>query len=139
MKPGDKIGSATVVGVKESRLPDGKPAERTSKADCRMNKTEQQYAWFLDDQLKNMMIERWRFESIKLRLADDTWYTPDFCVMVSPGWMVMVEIKGFLRDDAAVKFKVAREMYPEFGWMMLSKRNGAWYVKMGEGTALLIP
>ncbi|MGE9659183.1 DUF1064 domain-containing protein, partial [Snodgrassella alvi] len=54
----------------------------------------------------------YRFEGVKLRLADNTFYTPDYCVMRSDGMMEMHEVKGFWQDDARVKIKVAADMYP---------------------------
>ncbi|MGE9659113.1 DUF1064 domain-containing protein, partial [Snodgrassella alvi] len=54
----------------------------------------------------------YRFEGVKLRLADNTFYTPDYCVMRSDGTMEMHEVKGFWQDDARVKIKVAADMYP---------------------------
>jgi hypothetical protein len=94
----------------------------------RMNKTEVRYEQEVLKVLQHTgEIDWYWFESIKFRLADRTWYTPDFMI-VSGGdrnWTA-VEIKGFLRDDAAVKFKVAREMYPQIKWEMLRYRKGQW-------------
>lgn len=77
-----------------------------------MNKSE---AWFLDwlrADPENMVI---RYEPIKLRLADRTYYTPDFLVIRGDGAVVFHEVKGgFWEDDARVKIKVAAETYPEF-------------------------
>ena len=54
----------------------------------------------------------YRFEGIKLRLADNTFYTPDFAVMLATGEMELHEVKGFWTDDARVKTKVAADQYP---------------------------
>lgn len=104
-----------------------------------MNKLEQQYAWFLGDLLKAGLIRGWRFESLKVRLADRTWYTPDFCVLFNDGMRAMVETKGWCRDDAAVKFKIAEELYPEYVWMMIGKVKGTWKVMRGTTIQLLHP
>jgi hypothetical protein len=53
-----------------------------------------------------------KFEAIKLRLADATFYTPDFAVLPASGVLEMHEVKGFWRDDARVKIKVAASIYP---------------------------
>lgn len=77
-----------------------------------MNKTEARYAAHLES-LKHAGEVLWyRFEGLKLRLADSTFYTPDFAVMLADGQMEMHEVKGFWTDDARVKIKVAAEMYP---------------------------
>ncbi len=77
-----------------------------------MNKTEAAY----DDHLKALLnigtIVWYKFEALKFRLADNTFYTPDFAVMGLGGIMEIHEVKGFWQDDARVKIKVAAEMYP---------------------------
>jgi hypothetical protein len=54
----------------------------------------------------------YRFEGMKFRLADNTFYTPDFALMRLDGQIEIHEVKGFWQDDARVKIKVASEMYP---------------------------
>ena len=44
----------------------------------RMNKTEAAYAELLAARAHVGEILEFKFESLKLRLADRTWYTPDF-------------------------------------------------------------
>lgn len=57
---------------------------------------------------------------IKLRLADKTWYQPDFVTVRPDGSMTFIEVKGFWRDDARVKIKVAAELYAWFGFMAVT-------------------
>ena len=84
-----------------------------------MNKTEQAYAERLDLLRRGGEIRSWRFEGIKLRLAEKTFLTPDFYV-VTHDQMELHEVKGgFVEDDAVVKIKVAAEMYPEFAFKMI--------------------
>ncbi len=92
-----------------------------------MNKTEQRYA----DELRILEgkdeITWWKFEPIKLRLASNTFYTPDFMVMYPNGMMEIVEIKGFWTEKARVKTKVAASEYFMFRFIALktrSKKNG---------------
>jgi hypothetical protein len=77
-----------------------------------MNKTEAAYAAYLEMQRIGGMVAWYKFESVKLRLADKTFYSPDFAVMLSSGELQMHEVKGFWQDDARVKIKVAAELYP---------------------------
>jgi hypothetical protein len=93
-----------------------------------MNKTEAAYAAHLDWLTREGFVRSYLFGSVKLRLARKTWYTPDFFV-VYRGHYEFVEVKGFLRDDAAAKFKIAREMYPFAMWRMV-KREGGRFVEM---------
>lgn len=77
-----------------------------------MNKTEEAYAAYLD-RLRSAGDVLWfRFEGLKFRLADNTFYTPDFAVMRADGQLEAHEVKGFWTDDARVKIKVAAEQYP---------------------------
>jgi len=97
-----------------------------------MNKTEQSYAGCLD-QLKHAGKILWySFEAIKLRLADNTFYTPDFAVMAADGVIELHEVKGFWTDDARVKIKVAAEKFP-FRFVAIKPRaqktGGGWEVE----------
>jgi hypothetical protein len=77
-----------------------------------MNKTETAYAAHLDALKAAGAVAWWRFEGVKLRLADSTFYTPDFAVMLKDGSLECHEVKGFWADDARAKIKIAAEMYP---------------------------
>jgi hypothetical protein len=96
-----------------------------------MNKTEAAYARRLELQRVAGEISWWKFEGIKLRLADNTFYTPDFNVMIGEdGVLEMREVKGgFWMEDARVKIKVAAAMYPFrfIGVMPIAKnKGGGW-------------
>ena len=95
----------------------------------RMNKTEAKYSQELDAMLFSRQILGYHFGRVKFGLADRTWYTPDF-IVVYPTHIEVVEIKGFLRDDAAAKFKIAAETFPWFKWKMLRLRKGEWGIVM---------
>ena len=95
-----------------------------------MNKTEQRYADELALLLRHGDIVFWQFEAIKLRLADNTFYTPDFLVMYPNGLVELVEIKGFWTSSARVKTKVAAELFWMFRFIALQPRpkkdGGGW-------------
>ncbi|HDS1649026.1 TPA: DUF1064 domain-containing protein [Stenotrophomonas maltophilia] len=94
-----------------------------------MNKTEQAYAQHLERLRMCGDVEWFRFEGVKLRLADNTFYTPDFAVMSGDSVMEMHEVKGFWTDDARVKIKVAAGQYP-FRFVAVQARakkdGGGW-------------
>lgn len=94
-----------------------------------MNKSEAAYAAYLETLKRAGAVVWYRFEGVKLRLADNTFYTPDFAVMDSDGVMEMHEVKGFWQDDARAKIKIAAEMYP-FRFRALKvipkKNGGGW-------------
>lgn len=76
------------------------------------NGTEREYGAVLRARQAAGEVAWFRFEGLKLRLADNTFYTPDFAVMLADGSLECHEVKGHWQDDARVKIKVAAEMYP---------------------------
>ena len=92
----------------------------------RMNKTEAAYAQHLHALQLGGKVKGWRFESLTLRLADATRYTPDFLVELFVGPLELHEVKGFWRDDARVKFKVAAELFPMFRFVAVKRKNRQW-------------
>lgn len=102
-----------------------KARARPKRNHGQMNKTEARY---LEQIIKPALLcgdyVSARFESIKLRLADRTFYTPDFQVITKDGEIEFHEVKGgFIEDDAMVKFKVAAEQYPEFRWILVQQKT----------------
>lgn len=97
-----------------------------------MNKTESSYAQRLEEQKQAGAVKWYRFEGIKLRLADNTFYTADFVVMADDDVLELHEVKGFWRDDARIKIKVAAEQYP-FRFIAVrvrpKKHGGGWEVE----------
>ncbi|PHV31754.1 DUF1064 domain-containing protein [Janthinobacterium sp. BJB312] len=77
-----------------------------------MNKTEQAYALTLEQRKAAGEVEWYKFEGLKFRLADNTFYTPDFAVLLAGGALEAHEVKGFWQDDARAKIKIAADMYP---------------------------
>ncbi|MDN7814892.1 hypothetical protein [Burkholderia vietnamiensis] len=78
----------------------------------RMNKTEAAYAAVLAARLHAGEILWFRFEAHKLRLADNTFYTPDFTVITAAGQTEYHEVKGRWTDKARAKTKIAADQYP---------------------------
>jgi hypothetical protein len=94
-----------------------------------MNRTEAAYASHLDLLKTAGEILWYRFEGIKLRLADNTFLTVDFAVMMADGTLEMHECKGYMEEDANVKLKVAAASYP-FRFILVRKKaekdGGGW-------------
>ena len=97
-----------------------------------MNKTEAAYDAHLAAQHHAGQILWRKFEGLKLRLADNTFYTPDFAVMAADGVMECHEVKGYWQDDARAKIKVAADLYP-FRFIAVrakpKKDGGGWAVE----------
>lgn len=80
-------------------------------------------------------------QSFTLKIGNGVRYTPDFAVITDAtnGHPTPVcefrfyEVKGFMRDDAAVKLKVAASLFPLFGFHLVTKRpkklGGGWDVQ----------
>ena len=92
-----------------------------------MNKTEALYADHLELRKRDGDVVWWKFEGIKLRLADNTFLTPDFSVMLRTGIMQLHDVKGFMMDDANVKLKVAADQYP-FQFFVVRKSKIGWKI-----------
>ena len=90
-----------------------------------MNKTEERYARHLDSLKLAGEVLWWKFEGIKLRLAEATFYTPDFAVIVDSHVMELHEVKGYWQDDAKVKIKMAASMYP-FRFIAVTHSKKGW-------------
>lgn len=60
---------------------------------------------------------------VNLRLADKTFFRPDFLVVAADGTLELHETKGYMEDDAAVKLKVAAETYPMFRIVLVKARR----------------
>lgn len=98
---------------------------RTRKAPGQMNKLEGQYAHELELRKRAGDVAVFGYESIKLRLADKTTYTPDFFVMLSNGEVEFHEVKGHWEQAARVKIKVAAELFP-FRFVAVTFKEKAW-------------
>jgi hypothetical protein len=91
----------------------------------KMNKTEEAYNALLEKRKQAGEVAWFKFEGVKLRLADNTFYTPDFAVMLTGGPMEMHEVKGFWVDDARAKIKIAADLYP-FRFVAIKRKAGSW-------------
>jgi hypothetical protein len=103
-----------------------------------LNKTEQAY----ESMLKTMHITGeilwYKFEGIKLRLADNTFLTVDFAVMNKDRVIELVDVKGakaVFMDDSKAKIKIAASMYPfifKVAYPRLKKDGGGWDIEVFE-------
>ena len=98
-----------------------------------MNSLEQRWADHLDVLRAAGEIAEWRYEPLKLKLAGSTFYTPDFIVLHKDQHLSIDEVKGFWRDDARVKLKVAAEMFPWWEFRAITQRTkkagGGWAIE----------
>ena len=93
-----------------------------------MNKTEAAYANHLYLQQVLKEIVDFRFEPFGLKLADKTYYHPDFLVVFADHFEIH-EVKGFMREDANVKLKVAAKLFPWFKFKLVKRIKKEWEIK----------
>jgi len=95
-----------------------------------MNKTEAEWSAKLEARRIAGDVLWWAYEPIKVRLADRTWYEPDFLVVRAGGELELHEVKGaFVMDDARVKFKVVAEHFPAMLVWAQKLKGGDWKVE----------
>lgn len=92
---------------------------RPSSDEQKLNKTE---AWRLAH-LRALNVPALGVQNITLKLGDDCRFTPDFNYLGPSGEMVFEDVKGFQRDDALVKIKVAARLFP-WARFLIVKKNG---------------
>lgn len=97
-----------------------------------MNKTEAAYFAHLQARPDVLAVV---YEGCKLKLAEATFYTPDFVVVTRDG-IELHEVKGFWEDDARVKWKATAEKFWWFRFVAVQKRKGGWKIEeYGKGDA----
>lgn len=94
-----------------------------------MNRTEAAWRDNLELQKAGGSIVWYGYEAMTLKLAHDCRYTPDFIVVTNDGEVQAHEVKGFWRDDARVKVKVAAEKFSWIKFVCVTKGKGRWGVE----------
>ena len=89
-----------------------------------MNRMEKAFAGELDLWKIAGEIQEYQFESVKLKLAKGCYYTPDFLVVKDH--IYFYEVKGFMRDDAAVKLKIAARLFPWAQFILVTQDGSGW-------------
>lgn len=95
------------------------------------SKWESLYADRLEQARACKEIRWWGYEAITLVVADSEGkrarYTPDFAVVGVGGEVCFIEVKGFMREAARIRFLAARERYPFWTFKMVRRtRDGGW-------------
>lgn len=90
-----------------------------------MTKLERDYDAYLEVLRRGGLIERVDFEPERLRLGPDfaTTYCPDFRLVMADGIVEFHEVKGWWREDARVKIKVAARLHPYIFRAVTRKRG----------------
>ena len=104
-------------------------ARGKTKSDDGMNNLERRYA----DHLRTLQlageIHSYAFERHNLKLADRTYFKPDFQVMLPDGIIEFHEVKGFMMDDANAKLKIAADQFPHFVFRLVKwDKHAGWQI-----------
>ena len=90
---------------------------------------EKRYAEYLDLLYHAGEILDWFYEPCKWKMADKTYYVPDFLV-IYPDRIEFVEVKGYEKgrfgEKGVLKFKAIADKFPYFAWKLVSWRNKQW-------------
>ena len=89
-----------------------------------MNRTEAAWAQELAKMQAAGELRWWGYEQIKLELGHAAWFTPDFAVIWADGELSFDEVKGFWREAARVRIKVAATRYPYFRFRVIERGEG---------------
>lgn len=95
-----------------------------------MNKLEAEFALMLD---ADPQVEAWWFERFKWKLADNTFWTPDYLVHRKSEELVIYEVKGgFFPEHNRIKLKVAADQIPVRVVLaqFLNKKTGWTYTEV---------
>lgn len=134
-KPTDVMKSAPYDGPEFSgviKQPDAAPVakKRLRQNASGLNKTEQAFYDFMVGVYGAKAVLS---QHVTLRIANGCRYTPDLVLFVSSGAMFAYEVKGFMRDDAAVKLKVAASLYPWIKFHLVTRKpkkiGGGWDIQ----------
>lgn len=92
------------------------------------NKTEKEFGAILQSRVnRNEFQGPVRFEAVKLRIAGNCYFTPDWMVYDNAGRPVFFEVKGaHIWDDAKVKFRAAVELHQWASFECWQKKAGEW-------------
>ena len=89
--------------------------------EIKLNKTERAWLEVIRGRsYREIFIQSWTW-----KLGDNCRYTPDF-VVLDGGQLVAFETKGFMRDDALVKLKVAARMLRFVRFVVVKREGNQW-------------
>jgi hypothetical protein len=112
---------------------------RTIHKSGKMNKTEARFHVICQQLLADQHITHFGFEEVKLRLASYTFYEPDFLLVLPNNEHWFIETKGYLEDDASVKFKAICVAFPHYRFIMLQPAKSLWKPLMRSASAVPEP
>lgn len=90
--------------------------------EVKLNKTERAY----HEYLKRLNLKWLGVQNLTVKLANDCRLTPDFGTLDENGILTLIDVKGFQREDALIKMKVAARMFPWIRFVIVKKDGHNW-------------
>ena len=103
-------------------------APKTTDPRDRMTQVERRMADVLEMRKRSGEVREWWYEALKLRVGlDQSWYIPDYLVLLTDGSLEVIEVKGKqVWEDSRVKWKAAKMLYPFMRWRFIQWCDGEW-------------
>ena len=93
------------------------------------SKLERDYSLVLKAQQQAAEIAWWAYEPISFRIGAGASYCPDFVVLRANGELEAHECKGFRREAAIVRIKVAARMVPWCRFVLVTRDRRGWHLE----------
>lgn len=94
------------------------------------SKLELQFAGYLDILEKAGKIDEWRYHPIRVRLASNCTYEPDFGVWDEDMALTLYEVKGSWKAknarDSRTRLIIAASMFQWWQWEAVTRDGGMW-------------
>lgn len=85
---------------------------KTNRHDPYKNALERDWAGVLEALRRDGQLVAWHYEAFKLHLGGGAWFCPDFMLVWKDGEVSVDECKGFMREAAHVRLRVAAALFP---------------------------
>lgn len=113
--------------AKAARSEQESPARKDDSAaipgdEAKLNKTERAFLAYL----RMLKVPHVHIQAISLKLAHDCRLTVDFTYLDENGRCTFVDVKGFQREDALIKMKVAARTFPGFRFCIVKRNGSGW-------------
>lgn len=108
--------------IEESLIPKASVSCKPTTDESKLNKWEAQWLAVL----RSRYFAWIGIQSVTLKLADDCRYTPDFWTLGVGGKLIAWEVKGFMREDAKIKIKVAARIFSWVQFVLVTRDGKSW-------------
>ena len=127
--PGTHNGAVRREAVTPPSGPRPQPKDQDGDAPKYRSKLEARYAGYIEALKFAGEIRTIRYEAVRLEIAPNTTILPDFYVERPDRSCELHEVKGFMREDAWIKLKVAARQWPHYRWFLITRVKGQWVTK----------